>query len=463
MLQLVNQMLDFNRLENDALRLGVRPVDALAVLRRVAAPFRATSRKKEIQWIEYGLEDECIMYADEDKLIKIYTNLLSNALKFTPRGGTIKTSFDIVTQGDTRCARITVENTGRRIPDDKLEKIFERYYQLDSPGKVTGGSGIGLYYARRLALLHHGSLKALQPDIEGACFVLTLPVDREAYTDAECSRQTAPQAEQYPIAGTGPDSGSDTGDTDDKTLVLVVDDDIDMANYIRLLLSPHYSVVTLYDGHEAMDWLETNTPSLVISDVVMPGSDGLELCRHIKDDIRLCHIPVILVTAKATVENQIEGLEANADGYITKPFDPHLMLSKIRSLLFNREKARQIVNSSTSVDNVGDNMISPQDSLFLNDLYGLMEKELGNSEIDVNEIARLMNMSRTKFYYKVKGLTGEPPSVFFKTYKLNRAAELIREHRHTMSEISDMTGFSSLSHFSRSFKKQFGTSPTSFE
>lgn len=137
-------------------------------------------------------------------------------------------------------------------------------------------------------------------------------------------------------------------------------------------------------------------------------------------------------------------------------------MSQIGSLLRNRERAQRMITAVTTVEDVDRDVLSPQDSRFLKELYGLMEKELANSEIDVNEIARLMNMSRTKFYYKVKGLTGEPPSVFFKTYKLNRAAELIKEHRFTMSEISDMTGFSSLSHFSRSFKKQFGTNPTSF-
>lgn len=157
------------------------------------------------------------------------------------------------------------------------------------------------------------------------------------------------------------------------------------------------------------------------------------------------------------------GLEAEADAYLTKPFDPTLLISQIGSLLRNREKARQMINAGTTVDDVEADILSAQDSTFLQELYGLMEKELANCELDVNEIARLIHMSRTKFYYKVKGLTGEPPSVFFKTYKLNRAAELIREHKYTLSEIADMTGFSSLSHFSRSFKKQFGVAPTAYK
>ena len=248
-----------------------------------------------------------------------------------------------------------------------------------------------------------------------------------------------------------------------KPLVLVVDDDIQVAEYLRSLLSPNYKVETRFDADSALEWLNGSIPALIISDVVMPGMDGYEFCRLVKHDLRFSHIPVILLTAKATPENQVEGLEAEADAYVTKPFDPAVLMSQIGSLLRNRERARRMINAGTTVEDVDKDVLSPQDSVFLNELYGLMEKELANSEIDVNEIARLMNMSRTKFYYKVKGLTGEPPSVFFKTYKLNRAAALIKEHKYTMSEISDMTGFSSLSHFSRSFKKQFGTNPSSFE
>lgn len=462
MLRLVDQMLDFNRLENDALRLGVRRTDVLAVLRLAGRPFEATARSKGVAWATYGMEDEFMMWLDEDKLIKIYTNLLSNALKYTPRGGTVRTSFDVATDAaGVRFAVVTVENTGPRIPDDKLEKIFERYYRLDDSADAPGGSGIGLYYARRLAGLHHGALAARQPrDFDGACFVLMLPADRTSYADSECApaAESGRPAPEVPVVADSPEPAAEEG----RELVLVVDDDVDMARYIRTLLAPHYNVALCFDGDDALRWLETNTPALIISDVVMPGRDGLSLCRTVKDDVRLCHIPLMLVTAKAAVESQIEGLEANADAYISKPFDPNLLLSGLRSLLFNRRKARQIATSSTSVDDVDEKILAPADSAFLSRLYELMEQEIADSELDIADISRLMCISRTKFYYKVKGLTGETPGAFFRIYKLNRAAELILEGRHTLSEIADMTGFTSLSHFSRSFKKQFGVAPSDY-
>ena len=221
-----------------------------------------------------------------------------------------------------------------------------------------------------------------------------------------------------------------------------------MAHYLRTLLSAHYKVICRFNADDALKALHEESPDLVLSDVVMPGKDGYQLCREIKEDLQLCHLPVILVTAKATVENQVEGLDTGADAYVTKPFDPAYLLALVKSLLKNREKARNMLGKATQTD--------------MTELYHLMESELSNPELNIARMTELLRISRTKFYYKVKGLTGESPSTFFKTYKLNRAAELITEGKHTVSEIADMTGFSTLSHFSKSFKKQFGVSPSEY-
>lgn len=466
MLKLVNQLLDFNKLENDTIRLEVAETDVVALLRDVTMSFALAAKYKQIDFTTFGLEDSYVTTVDADKIVKIYCNLLSNALKFTPKGGQIKVAFDIDEVVSGRRIIIKVENSGNRIPDDQLEKVFNRYYQLENNRNLSSdytGSGIGLYYARALANLHHGSLVAVQPVFEGACFVLNIPAN-DIYSLEE-HRKDANQVDSYPIVDKAvydDDEGSAENDSE-TNVILVVDDDIQVANYLKVLLSPVYSVVTMFDAESALDWLAENRPALIISDVVMPGMDGYELCRRIKSDLNLCHIPVLLVTARASVENQVEGFNAEANAYITKPFDPVLLLSLIGSLLSNRDKARQIATTSTSIDDVEPEIMAQQDSAFLSELYQLMENELSNSELDINNISRLMRMSRTKFYYKVKGLTGETPAVFFRTYKLNRATELIAERRFTLSEIADRTGFSTLSHFSRSFKKQFGVSPSDYQ
>ena len=203
-------------------------------------------------------------------------------------------------------------------------------------------------------------------------------------------------------------------------------------------------------------------PSLIISDVVMPGMSGYELCKAVKGELELSHIPVVLVTAKVAVENQVEGLGVGADAYVTKPFQPAYLLALVKSLMENREKLHRRLGEATSAEEIAPDELSPRDKAFLKDLYELREKEIADTELDITRISELMRMSRTKFYYKVKGLTGENPSSFFKRYKLNYAANLLKEGKYNMSEIAYMTGFNTLSHFSTSFKKQFGVPPSEY-
>lgn len=243
---------------------------------------------------------------------------------------------------------------------------------------------------------------------------------------------------------------------------MVVDDDSEVAYYLEMLLGSDYQVVCRFNAESALEAITENAPDLILSDVVMPGKDGYWLCREIKESLQLCHIPVILVTAKTTIENQVEGLNVGADAYVTKPFEPHYLMALIKSLLNNREKTRSLLSRSTQTDKMDENVLSPQDNMFMTELYHLMESELSNPGLDVTRMTQLLKISRTKFYYKVKGLTGENPSVFFKTYKLNRAAELLKEGKYTISEIADMTGFNTLSHFSKSFKQQFGIPPSEY-
>ena len=194
----------------------------------------------------------------------------------------------------------------------------------------------------------------------------------------------------------------------------------------------------------------------------MSGISGFDLCQKIKEDIQVCHIPIILITTKVAVKEQIIGLNTGADAYVTKPFDPNYLLALINSQLSNREKIRNILGNSTQKDKIADNIFSPQDNAFISELYILMENELSNTELNISRMTEVLKISRTKFYYKIKGLTGENPNIFFKTYKLNRVAELLTEGKYNISEVADMTGFSSLSYFSASFKKQFGISPSEY-
>lgn len=480
MLELVNQQLDFSRLENDTLRLDVRRTDIIRALQRRIDIFRVNAATKGIVLQTYGLEGTCVMWLDEDKQDKIFGNLMSNALKFTPGNGRIVVRFDMIGRdeaaglfpGDAavrwmRYVKVSVSNTGVGIPEEQREKIFERYYRINdsAAGCDNYGTGIGLYYTRSLVELHHGRIKASSPEeLSGAMFTFILPMDDEAYPEQE--RAAEPTVENPPpsmsvLPSEAAAAPERSGELQAKS-VLVLDDDAEVVCYLRTLLSPYYKVPVCFDAEEALRKIDEEAPDLVLSDVVLPGMDGYVFCRKIKEDTQLCHIPVVLVTAKTQVEDQVVGLDTGADAYVTKPFDPNYLLAVVKSQLRKSERVRQLLGQSTQTNKIEENLLAPQDKAFMTELYRLMETELSNPEFDIACATEALRISRTKFFYKIKGLTGESPNIFFKTYKLNRAAELILEGRYTISEIADMTGFSSLSHFSKSFKKQFGQAPSEY-
>ena len=236
-----------------------------------------------------------------------------------------------------------------------------------------------------------------------------------------------------------------------------------VANYLRLILSDSYDVSCCFDADSALRKAKEEMPELILSDVMMPGKDGCELCRELKSNMVLSHIPVILVTAKASVDNQVAGLEAGADAYVTKPFEPKYLHAVIKSQLDKRHSLQEALNTSTSSEAAEHEEALPlQDKAFLSRLYAVMDESLSNSEVDINRIAEIMKISRTNFYYKVKSLTGETPSTFYRNYKFNKAIALMKEGKYNLTEIAFMTGFSSSSQFSTSFKKHFGVSPKEY-
>ena len=471
MLHLVNQIMDFNALETDALALRVRRTDILPILRRTVDIYRVNADEKGIRFLTDGLDGNSFILADADKIVNILDNLLSNAIKYAPKDGFISVSFSAAPAESI----LKVANSGPQIPEDKLEKIFERYYQVDKDlhGHLNWGSGVGLYYSRRLAELHHGTLVCQNAeDGAGVCFTLRIPAAAEAYRPEEMSREipgqtgtdvTAGLSEAKPVMA-GIDRPSADAVTERlKPQVLVVDDDTDITFYLRTLLSSAYRVTCCYDAESALEQLRSHTPEIILSDVMMGGISGLELCRTLKEDLQYCHIPVILLTAKDSVRDQIDGLNVGADAYVTKPFNAEYLLSLMDNLLKGRQRLRSALSENAGMDLPGDDALSPQDRTFLKSLYDLMDEELSNAEFNIGDIVDKLHMSHSKFLYKVKGLTGVTPSELFKTYKLNKAAAMLREGKYNISEVSDLTGFSSLAHFSKVFKKKFGVPPSEFK
>jgi len=480
MLRLVNQLMDFNKLENDTLKLKVEKTDVIAAIRNQIDIFRINADEKGITLSVFGLEDRFEMWLDTDIMEKIVHNLLSNALKFTKPGGAIDLFFDVISRREAATlfplgvedapgeyVKISVGDTGEGIPEDKKEDIFKRYYQLDGQSELfrNWGTGIGLYFAKRLVEMHHGQITVQNKEEGGALFTFILPVNDDEYSLSERSDMTdrvpfvtpSNEVERPPE----PSGVVPVGEKKVATL-LVVDDDTDISYYMRSLLSESFDVVTRYDAETAWKAIEEVQPDLIVSDVVMPGTDGFEFCRRIKENISTSHIPVILLTAKSTVDDQVEGMNVGANAYVTKPFNPSYLTALINSQLRNRDNTRKILSETTQTESLSEEVLSPQDKLFMNRLYELMEKELSNPELNILRMTEYLGISRTKFYYKLKGLTGENPTTLFKNYKLNRAAELLRKGNYTIAEIADRTGFSTSSHFAASFKKKFGILPSKY-
>ena len=476
MLKLVSQMLDFNKLDHDMLRLCVAMNDAGAVIRRVAEQFRFGASQKDID-LQVNLPDSpALMWLDVDKMEKVLYNLLSNALKFTPPGGAITVTATVTDSPQLPLEasgmpylQVSVDDTGVGIPEDQLTFIFERFAQTDA-AKKSGGTGIGLYYTKSLVELHHGHIAAfnrndLPEGKSGSSFRFALPMWDAAYTEEEKAREEDTfvsvddkRSQSEYLVRESPDTGDDG-----KLKVLVIDDDYEMVYLLKTLLSPTYRVICRFDAMSGYQIIEREQPDLVLSDVMMVDVDGLQLCRMVKENLSICHIPVILLTAKSTMDDQIQGLHAGADAYLLKPFNKDYLMAMIQTQLENRHRVRKMFNTVTTPHTIDEGALSPLDKELMDKVFALMDAAMQKEEkFNMDDIAAQLSISRTKFYAKIKALTGQTPNDYFNVYRLNRAAELIREGQLKISAIASMVGFNSASHFATLFKKQFGVLPSQY-
>ena len=465
MVKLVNNLLNFNKLDNNKLTLAVeRDYDIVARTLKILEMSGVSAARRGISLQTSGFGSPFRIPLDPDKYESILSNLMSNALKFAGNNGD-SAWVGVHFEPGTEQVRIRIENSSRLFTGEELNRIFDRYYQVREHAEHAHlpGTGIGLNYAWMLAERMHGSLIAENlPDGSGVRFTLTLPAKEDAFRPEEfvrpAMRTVSGHEQESPVAMT---EGEDAEDDSPKfQTILVVDDDEDIANYLSMLLSPYYNVEVANDVTTANNLIiSKEMPDIILSDIVMPGEDGISFCKSVKGNILTCHIPVILVTAKVGVNNEVEGLESGADAYVTKPFDPVYILALIKSMLKNRSLLKGELAKSTSVAEVRGDLLSPRDSAFLEQLYKIMEEEMANPELDVQKICDKMCVSRTKLFYKVKSLTGMSAATIFRTFRLNMAAKMLREGNDNVSEVAYKVGFNSPSYFTRAFKAQFGVLP----
>lgn len=366
--------------------------------------------------------------------------------------------------------RVCVYNTGDHIEENKIQNIFKRYYQVNNTlatHEYGWGTGVGLYYVQKLVELHHGDIRIRNEEEGGVSFIYVIPIDETAYAHDEHTAQQE-SIMQIPTENLTDKTEEKiynnlhiVNETAKKPVILIVDDDTAVAQYIRSLFINDYVVINKYSAEAAIEELEVICPDIILSDVVMADMNGYELCKKVKSNLMTCHIPVILITAKSNIAEQVEGLEVGANAYITKPFDPRYLKAIVQNQLGNMKILRQKLGEGEQSEKVKEGL-AEQDRKFIDNLYELMEKHISEQDLNITTISQELLISHSKFNYKLKELTGETPGSFFRKFKLNKAAKLLREGQHNVSEVAYMTGFGTVSYFSVAFKKQFGVSPSEY-
>ena len=448
LLDMVNQMLDLRRLMKNGAQLNMQHGDVVAFIRNVCNQFIGLADKR-IDFTFSSCAESLMAAFDGDKLGKIVGNLLSNAFKFTPAGGRVSVSVDVTGDG---AVEIRVADTGVGISDEDKKHVFERFYQ--SPGnKNTGGSGIGLNIAYEFARMHGGGITVADNPGGGALFTVTLPA---GHAKAVGGRQTERMRSGENV---GAATGVKAGGGAHKPEILVVDDNDDFLEFMVSELSTAYSVATAHDGEEALEHIAAHRPDLVLTDIMMPGMDGNELCRRIKHGEGTADLPVVILTARLTEENEIESRECGADDYIKKPFNMELLNMRIDRLL----QPRHGHTGGKIEPKISEVEVTPVDEQFVADATAFVEKNISNTDLSVEHMSHELGMSRVKLYRRTLSVTGMTPSEFIRLIRLRHAEQLLVKSQLSISEIAYNTGFSSQRYFSKCFKELYGCIPSEYK
>lgn len=463
LLTLVNQLLDFRKNEVAGLHLSLSEGEIVSYMRNICNSFLMLSEKKNVHLTYFSAIQSLNMSFDEDKLGKVVMNLLSNAFKFTPDGGRVDVSLDVL-KGDTNVLQIKVSDTGIGVKDADKERVFERFYQSErkANGNSSTGSGIGLSLVRDYVTLHGGTVRVLDNVSTGSVFVVDIPIKQsveDVVTEEQPSIHLQPQVIQHP------DSEQREPEpiakiTKEKPLALIVDDNEDFVSFMRYTLSLYFKVESAANGRLAWQAIPELMPDIIVSDVMMPEMDGHELCRLVKTDKRTSNIPFVLLTARQSVENKVEGLTIGADDYVTKPFNMEVLILRMRKLidLSNKNKLRTRIDPEPS-----EIVITSVEEKLIENAIKYVETHISRSDLSVEELSHELGMSRVHLYKKLLQITGKSPIEFIRIIRLKRAAQLLRESQQNVSEIAYQVGFNNPKYFSKYFKDEFGILPSLYQ
>ena len=456
---LVNQLLDFRKVDSGVLEFAYRKYNLKELVRKTYTVFELSIKQKNLKIDTSGIADNFEITTDEESFIKIMSNLISNAIKYA------KKTISISAERQNNNLVITVTDDGPGIEENEKKKIFEAFYQIKrNNDSQTPGIGIGLHIANTVAQMMNGNITVdnRKDGVKGVCFTVTLPVvEIEEAEEKKNATVNKDSKDENPEIIKDEKIEDDAEEAVSKKKVVIIDDNPDILDFLDKVLSSRYFIITAGSGEEGLALLESNKPDIVVSDVMMEGIDGFEVCKRIKSNINISHIPVILLTAKTDTESKVEGLEAGADAYIEKPFAASHLIAQIDNLLKKKEEYQRAFASNplSEVHAVSQNKL---DEDFIEQCTKIILDNLDNTDFSINSLAQELNMSRTSVFTKIKGIMGMTPNDFIKVTKLKTAAKLLAESKYRISEITYIVGFSSSSYFAKCFQKQFGILPTDF-
>ncbi|MEJ1241701.1 ATP-binding protein [Chryseolinea sp. T2] len=482
LLELVNQLLDLSKLDAGRMELRVKNADVGQQIVTLSSSFESLAEHRDIRFIRNISIDSRDTWCDSDKLEKIVSNLLSNALKFTPAGGVVFLEATLQRTNGLMSLVITVSDTGRGISSNEKDRIFSPFYQVrHSSDENEQGTGLGLSLVKELTMLHHGTIELDSREKVGSTFVVTLPVNMSAFSVDELveSGTFANGAEsidsEFPAKTTDATIANDdtsstltnqalsgsSGDTviTGRNTVVVVEDNYDLRSFISSLLGSRYTVLTACDGEEGYSLTRDQLPDLVLSDLMMPKIDGMQLTERLKQDERTSHIPVVLLTARNESSSKLDSYRIGADDYLTKPFSAEELLVRIDNLIAQRKKLSERFRQKVLVEPTPKQHESLEEK-FLFAVRDVVESQLSDPDFGVDQLAEAACLSRTQLFRKLHALTGLSPSEFIRDLRLKHAADLIAAKADTVTQIGYRVGFRDQSYFTKCFKKQFGVSPS---
>lgn len=463
MLRMVNQLLDFQKAEAGSLKLSLQPGEIVSFCNDIYILFNDEANRRNIVYTFYSQEKYLSFTFDHNKLEIIVFNILSNAFKFTPNGGHI--AFNVKKNADQSC-EISIRDTGRGIPANEIDRIFDRFYRGRAEDATTiSGTGIGLSFVKELTELHGGTIVAESDGTHGSLFTVILPPSNVAESllpvSAEPLNHTSQNIETNLNSVIMSEENDQMSQEQDLPIILVVEDESDMLQYIYEILAPSFKVVTATNGREGIDKAFETIPDLIVSDVMMPDVDGIELCRKLKSDKDTSHIPIILLTALSDMAHHVQGIREGADVYLPKPFNSQLLMVHIHNLINSRNTLKEFYARRIFLG-TGNFEIKTFEEEFLVKLMKLVEDNISNSNFNNDDLAGLMFMSRSTFYRKLKAVTGMSGNEFIRTARLNYAAKLLESGNYSVTEAAFEAGFNDIKYFRKRFQEQFSVSPSEY-